>query len=379
MIMRKTLLISLILIEILINEISLIYFSVDKSIGIENVSKIRFFNLIIFITILIIFFYYQNFVKLKFFYKITCLITFIVLIDVISGYVGFGYPKNESDSLRYVFPYDWIRGEPNKLDHNEFGFRGKSPDIKREKDKFIIGFFGGSTGYRGDPSIIEIVSKKLDENNLKNEVFNFSSVSSNHNQHLHRLLEFSEYKYDLIIFYGGGNETIQHFYYDHRPGYPFNFYLYDKDPFSLSNIFIKYSNLIGEIDKVFKIFLKFDPKTSDDNQFDIWISQTKENYFKTMRKAKDLSKNLIIPNKCKKTQFLSIFQPLKPPNYRTRKLIDVVKKDLTKNDIQNFTYLVNDLTFTDFIHIDQKSKYIVAEEIYILSKKILDNKDFCLE
>ena len=379
MIMRKTLLISLILIEILINEISLIYFSVDKSIGIENVSKIRFFNLIIFITILIIFFYYQNFVKLKFFYKITCLITFIVLIDVISGYVGFGYPKNESDSLRYVFPYDWIRGEPNKLDHNEFGFRGKSPDIKREKDKFIIGFFGGSTGYRGDPSIIEIVSKKLDENNLKNDVFNFSSVSSNHNQHLHRLLEFSEYKYDLIIFYGGGNETIQHYYYDPRPGYPFNFYLYDKDPFSLSNIFIKYSNLIGEIDKVFKVYLNFDPKTSNDNQFDIWISQTKENYFKTIRKAKDLSKNLIIPNKCKKTQFLSIFQPLKPPNDRTRKLVDIIKKDLTRNDIQNFTYLVNDLTFTDFVHIDQKSKYLVAEEIYILSKKILENKDFCLK
>ena len=375
--MRKTLLISLILIEILVNEISLIYFSVDKSIGIENVSKIRFFNLIIFITILIIFFYYQNFVKLKFFYKITCLISFIVLIDVISGYVGFGYPKNESDSLRYVFPYDWIRGEPNKLDHNEFGFRGKSPDIKREKDKFIIGFFGGSTGYQGDPSIIEIVSKKLDENNLKNEVFNFSSVSSNHNQHLHRLLEFSEYKYDLIIFYGGGNETIQSYYYDSRPGYPFNFYIYENDPFSILNIFMRYSNIIGEVDKIFKIYLDFNPKTSNDDNFDIWIDQTKKNYLKTLQKAKNLSENLILPNKCKKTHFLPIFQPLEPPDKRSGKLVEIVKKDLAKNNILNFTNLINDLTFVDFIHIDQKSKYLVAEEIYILSKKIFENKDLC--
>ena len=188
---KKILLISFIFIEIFINEISLIYFSADKSIGVENILKIRFFNLVTFITILIIFFYYHNFVKLKFHSKILCLISFIVLIDITSGYAGFGYPKNENDSLRYIFPYDWIRGEPDKLDHNEFGFRGKAPNIKKEKDKFTIGFFGGSTGYHGDPTIIEIVSKKLNENNLKNEVFNFSSVSSNHNQHLHRLLEFS--------------------------------------------------------------------------------------------------------------------------------------------------------------------------------------------
>ncbi len=374
---KKILIILLILIEIFVNEISLVYFSGDKSIGAENIIKIRFFNLITLITILIIFFYYQNFVKLKFLNKILYLILFIVSIDVISGYVGFGYPKNESDSLRYIFPYDWIRGEPNKKDHNEFGFRGKPPDIKREKDKFIIGFFGGSTGYHGNPTIIEIVSEKLSKDNLKNEIINFSSVSSNHNQHLHRLLEFSEYKYDLIIFYGGGNETIQSYYYDSRPGYPFNFYIYENDPFSILNIFMRYSNIIGEVDKIFKIYLDFNPKTSNDDKFDIWIDQTKKNYFKTLQKAKNLSENLILPNKCKKTHFLPIFQPLEPPDKRSGKLVEIVKKDLDKNNILNFTNLINDLTFVDFIHIDQKSKYLVAEEIYILSKKIFENKDLC--
>ena len=86
---------------------------------------------------------------------------------------------------------------------------------------------------------------------------------------------------------------------------------------------------------------------------------------------------MILPNKCKKTNFLPIFQPLKPPNKRTSKLVNVIKKDLAKNNIQNLTNLVNDITFKDFVHIDQKSKYLVAEEIYILSKKIFENKDFC--
>ena len=140
---------------------------------------------------------------------------------------------------------------------------------------------------------------------------------------------------------------------------------------------MRYSNIIGEVDKIFKIYLDFNPKTSNDDNFDIWIDQTKKNYLKTLQKAKNLSENLILPNKCKKTHFLPIFQPLKPPDKRSGKLVEIVKKSLAKNNILNFTNLINDLTFVDFIHIDQKSKYLVAEEIYILSKKIFENKDLC--
>ena len=36
---------------------------------------------------------------------------------------------------------------------------------------------------------------------------------SNHNQHLHRLVKFSEFKFDVVIFYGG-NELLNNYYYD---------------------------------------------------------------------------------------------------------------------------------------------------------------------
>ena len=276
--MKNITIIVLLILELSINEFTLKFLLSDNSIDFNSINKIRYFNLIILVTLIIFYFYYANLIKIRFTSKLSLFILYIVLIDLLSGYVDFGYKKSENESYRHIFPYDWIRGEPNKLDHNEHGFRGKSPSIERNNTKIIIGFFGGSTGYGGNPTIIEIVSKNLNQNEINNDVINFSSVSSNHNQHLHRLLEFSEYSYDIIIFYGGGNETIQHYYYDPRPGYPYNFYFYDNNSNSIMNFFIKYSNLIGEIDKLYNLYLDFNPKTSNDEEFGVWIKKTKKKY-----------------------------------------------------------------------------------------------------
>jgi hypothetical protein len=340
-------------------------------------NKIRFLNLIVFIVIIIVYFYFDDFKRLRLFKKVLVIFLFLITTDYLSGFVNFGYKKSEYDTLRQIFPYDWIRGKPNRLDHNEFGFRGKSPNIIRDKDKFIIGFFGGSTGYNGNPPIIEIVSKKLNEINLDSEIINFSSVSSNHNQHLHRLLEFSEFTYDLIIFYGGGNETIQHYYYDPRPGYPYNFYLFDGNRDSFLTFFTKYSNFVGEIDKLFNLYLDFNPLILDEIDYKIWVNKTKNNYFNTIKKTKNLSEKILKPNRCNKTLFLPIFQPLKPPNVKTQILVESLEKDLEKYEIYDFSNLESQLTFIDFIHIDQKSKKIVSNQIFNLVKEIFENKKNC--
>ncbi len=375
--MKNITIIVLLILELSINEFTLKFLLSDNSMDFNSINKIRYFNLIILVTLIIFYFYYENLIKIRFTSKISLFILYIVLIDLLSGYVDFGYKKSENESYRHIFPYDWIRGEPNKLDHNEHGFRGKSPSIERNNTKIIIGFFGGSTGYGGNPTIIEIVSKNLNQNEINNDVINFSSVSSNHNQHLHRLLEFSEYSYDIIIFYGGGNETIQHYYYDPRPGYPYNFYLYDNNSNSIMNFFIKYSNLIGEIDKLYNLYLDFNPKTSNDEEFGVWIKKTKKNYFDTIKKSKNLTKNMINPNKCKKAIFLPIFQPIKPTNDRTKKLVDSVRFDLKKNDIYDFSNLIDKLNFKDFVHVDQDSKKIIADKIYLIIKDLLINKSEC--
>ena len=104
----------------------------------------------------------------------------------------------------------------------------------------------------------------------------------------------------------------------------------------------------------------------------------KKNYFLTIEKSKYLSKKLIKGNNCESAMFLPIFQPLVPPNKRTNKLVNQIKKDLKKFKIKDFSYLNNILTFSDFIHIDQKSKEIVANEIYILVKEMLKDEKNCL-
>ena len=144
-------------------------------------------------------------------------------------------------------------GKPNKGEsphkHNEFGFLG--PELNQAKsDDFTIAFFGGSTGYRGNPNLPIMIEENLIKNNFnKGNVFisNFSAESSNHNQHLHMLIEFVlTSKVDLVIFYGGWNETVAQAAYDPRPGYPINFFYIHDEP-HWKKFLIENSKIFGSL------------------------------------------------------------------------------------------------------------------------------------
>ena len=372
--MKKILLFLSLLLLLFVNEFTLVNFSAENYLKEYNLVKIRFFNLINFIFILLIYFFWADFVKLKIIPKFLISFLLLISIDYLSKYAGFGYGHDKSDYHRYIFPYDWVRGKPNVLDHNQFGFRGKvTPDIERDKNKIVIALFGGSTGYYGDPTILQSVSNNLKKKGYPNIAINFSSVSSNHNQHLHRLLEFSEHKYDFIIFYGGGNETFQQLYYDPRPGFPYNFYMFEN---LTSPIFYlsKYSNIMGELDKQFKITFYFksptklgenlrNPINLNDEDFKIWSDQIKMNYFTTLNKAKQISENMIKPNKCIRTSFVSFFQPINISDEKLKLLVNNVQKDLKKNNVKDLFYLKDKVIFKDIIHIDQNSKNLISDKV----------------
>ena len=372
--MKKILLFLSLLLLLFVNEFTLVNFSTENYLKEYNLIKIRFFNLINFIFILLIYFYWADFNKLKIIPKFLISFLLLISIDYLSKYAGFGYGHDRSDYHRHIFPYDWVRGKPNVLDHNQFGFRGMvTPDIKRDKNKIVIALFGGSTGYYGDPTILQSVSNNLKKKGYSNIAINFSSVSSNHNQHLHRLLEFSEHKYDFIIFYGGGNETFQQLYYDPRPGFPYNFYMFEN---LTSPIFYlsKYSNIMGELDKQFKITFNFksptklgenlrNPMNLNDEDFKIWSDQIKINYFTTLNKAKKISENIIKPNKCIRTSFLSFFQPINISDEKLKLLVNNVQKDLKKNNVKDLFYLKDKVIFRDIVHIDQNSKNLISDKI----------------
>ena len=361
--MKKIIIFILLLLEILLNEFSLRSLSNDGEIDVNTINKIRFFNLIIFITIVIIYFYYDNFIKLKLLSKILVILIYIIFTDYISGYVNIGYKKVDKDAFRYIFPYDWIRGEPNQLDHNEFGFKGKPPNIKRDKNKFIIAFFGGSTGYNGNPTIAETLSKKLNNFNIDNEIINFSSVSSNHNQHLHRLLQFSEYTYDLIIFYGGGNETIQHYYYDPRPGYPYNFY-FRNELSPIKQFVLKHSSILGEFD-IYTGIISGKAKLVLDTKTENWKKKIINQYWRDLDVANNITNKLVRPSICKNSLFISITQPGNPYTVGEKKIWNRLKQCQNKNfdTWMHYDFTNENVKFKDTIHILQDSKNHIGKKI----------------
>jgi hypothetical protein len=100
---------------------------------------------------------------------------------------------------------------------------------------------------------------------------------------------------------------VQHYFYDSKPGYPYNFYLHDSNANKDINFLIKKSNIIGEVDKLYNVYLKFDPKTSNEDDYKNWRITIKNNYFTKIKKAKEITENIIKPNKCKKLHLWEFF------------------------------------------------------------------------
>ncbi|HOI74015.1 MAG TPA: SGNH/GDSL hydrolase family protein [Syntrophales bacterium] len=134
------------------------------------------------------------------------------------------------EQTRHPEPFIMFKGKPGG-GHNDLGYRGKSPTQARP-GSYRIFFLGGSTAYDGEPPIAELVEQRFHEMGAKNvEVFNFGVVSSNSGMELARVVhEILDYKPDYVIFFNGGNDLISPLGWDPRPGYPFNFMAYEKNP-----------------------------------------------------------------------------------------------------------------------------------------------------
>ena len=65
---------------------------------------------------------------------------------------------NQGNLKRKPYPYLMFKGAPNKLDHNYLGYRIKEPITDQTIN---IALFGGSTGYGGNPPIIDLVTNRL--------------------------------------------------------------------------------------------------------------------------------------------------------------------------------------------------------------------------
>lgn len=302
-------------------------------------------------------------------YLIYLVIT-ITMFDVfvLHNIFGLGYPHHyeEENIQRFPSPYVEFTGKPNVMDHNEFGFRGDS-FVKVPPDVFKIAFWGGSTGYNGSPPIAKILERELAKR-LKQSVFvaNYSVVSSNHRQHLHGIIEFlPQFKPDLIIFYGGYNETIQSAHYDPRPGYPYNFF-YRSETKPFVKLLLRNSAIIGEIDKKIGVFTGMNRLKKEQQPFSQdWNKRIVDKYFETLILANNIA-DTIESSFFGRTRYMAFYQPYQVP------VAFAVAHHEIKERIKTIPYIfdvssqydpLGKEVYLDSVHVNQKAKEVMGKKI----------------
>ena len=353
---------------VLFNEFTLAYFDKTPPLSVETLSTIRKINFFILIIFIYVKYFYLNdkfnFINkkiFKVFKKISFIFFLLISVDIFFKYIGFGINSHwyDEENIRFNSPYDMFSNKPNVLDHNNLGFRGPNLNKNISENTLSVAFLGGSTGYTGTPPIPELLGKYLRNSGVDNIVYNFSVNSSNHNQHIHRLIKYIDYSYDIIIFYGGNNESIQYLQYETRPSYPYNYFI--KNDLSIFKIFLlKYSSIFGIIENFTGSISGINISRKEiDQKFDNWSEKVVNNYLLTIKKATLLFDNNLRTSKCKKSIFIPILQPVNPRSEKEVKLWNKLKKSI-QNKNNFIDYSNEDINFFDNVHVDQKSRIKIA-------------------
>ena len=305
-------------------------------------------------------------IKGRYFFLFIFFMSFIVVFDIKNKILKDKYVNPHL----YPHPYVGFTGTPNQFQHNEYGFLGPSLDKAKEQD-YIIAFFGASTGYRGNPSLPLLIQHILTEQYFNDgNVFisNYSTESSIHNQHLHMVIEYLlDKKIDLVIFYGGWNETAGQTGYarivpfDHKPGYPMNFFYVHDVPY-WKKILIENSPILHNY-KHLIINQSLHKNTLLSKE---WDEQLIKNYFQILKKTSNIVE-VIKPNVSTKCNFLAFYQPFDQKTMVNIKEVNerIVKR--SKNipyifDVSNVLKNIKE-PYIDGIHSTDQSRELIAKII----------------
>ncbi|HOW28672.1 MAG TPA: hypothetical protein PK876_09270 [Elusimicrobiota bacterium] len=112
------------------------------------------------------------------------------------------------------------------------------PEIPKVKNEYRVFMFGGSAVAEGNPPLPDLLDAELAGRKIRNtRVYNFGQGTFNSTQELISIVtEGLKREPDMIIMYDGGNDIFNPYLYDPRPGYPFNFLLWESNPLLIEDV-----------------------------------------------------------------------------------------------------------------------------------------------
>lgn len=273
-------------------------------------------------------------------------------------------------SIRKYQPYFEFM-DANKL-QNESSY--DNTNFYKDDGSLRVAFFGGSTGVPLDERYFsENLTKHLGK---KVQVVNFSCSSGEHREHLHMLIELlPKYNPDIIIFYGGVNETTLHYSMDPRPGFPYNYY-YKHDTSPLLQFLIENSAVISTLEMKYRLFTNQKKLAKEYNVgSDEYNKKIADKYFETLMLSKNVSSTLK-SKEFGKPKFLAFYQPFQIPEY-FEETNSKIKKEIKKIDyifdIQDAYDSFDKNIWVDYCHVKDKSganKHIIDVMSEITAKQV---------
>lgn len=160
----------------------------------------------------------------------------VVCIGVEAG-VRLFLPPTESPLRRSFL----ISTRRDRTPYTMFGrppYNGPTPSTDKPAGEFRVVMLGGSTVEMGDPAIAGYLETELRTNGMPAaRVFNYGATATNSGQELARLVfDVVDLHPDVVIIYDGANDIISPFLGDPRPGYPFDFFAWERNPILIDDV-----------------------------------------------------------------------------------------------------------------------------------------------
>jgi len=304
-------------------------------------------------------------------------------------YVMFGgKPHGESWPLRMN------SGELRIAILNELGYRWHAPKFPKPKGEFRIIVLGGSAAFMGNPPVPRLIQYQFEKKGCYDvKVYNFAVVSSVTSMELARMVfDVVNHDPDLVISYSGFNDIDLPFESDPRPGFPFNYAVYENNPLLESDIksypaltlFLYGSNLMRYFFPRYFVNKFVDMEALREKSgycSEPWEEEIADIYIDNMLKSHKIAKAF-------GADFMCFLQPAlyfkKNFSDKEKEYIDVARqknalriKDLILKKIageQQQSFLFYDLTgmfdnnpesiFTDRVHVYYRFRPVIAKKIY---------------